>query len=325
MKIVFLTEYSKVIGFGHISRCLSLADALVLKGYSITFLVREWDDEPLALKYPTEKVEWEKPDQLQKYVSRDNMLIFDTYLVEKGKLTELSSPFQRVVSIADSRLNFAEKGVVLFANPYAPDFSNNSEHLGFKILNGPEYLLYRSEFWQMPKNRPDVKSEIKKVLICLGGHVNKEMLRITVASLQEVLKDIEIIVLGHLDDSFNNAVKAIGFLQPSELISEYLQADLVVSNGGQTLNEVILAGIPVVGIAVAENQKRNLQFWMEARVIVAWSEIDSSNYQNEFKRSVHKMKDASLREHMAYKGKLMVDALGAQRAVDKILKNFCEI
>jgi UDP-2,4-diacetamido-2,4,6-trideoxy-beta-L-altropyranose hydrolase len=59
----------------------------------------------------------------------------------------------------------------------------------------------------------------------------------------------------------------LGFLNPSELIKEYQQADLVITNGGQTLNEVILLGIPAIGIVVADNQKRNVQAWNKLGVI----------------------------------------------------------
>jgi spore coat polysaccharide biosynthesis predicted glycosyltransferase SpsG len=40
MKVYFLTEYSKSIGFGHLSRCSSLADAFTEAGYECDFFYK---------------------------------------------------------------------------------------------------------------------------------------------------------------------------------------------------------------------------------------------------------------------------------------------
>ena len=322
MNVVVLTEYSKTIGFGHISRSSSLAEAFEQKGYTVVFLVREWGNEPLDLKFKTEKVDWENPALLREFVSENDILVFDTYQVQKRELTTLSLPYPRVVSIADSKMNFAHKGIVLFANAYAPDLLDNVNQANVEIINGAEYLLYRSEFWRLSHFQVDVRPEIKKVLIGLGGYVNNDVLQKTIVTLREVLRHIEIKVLGNLDEGFDAGIEALGFLQPHALISEYLESDLVIANGGQTLNEVILMGIPVIGVAVASNQKRNLHFWTKMGVLLEGLDTSSSHYQNELKKNLEAIKDGRVRQQMVNKGKLKVDALGAQRAVDKILKSF---
>jgi len=318
MKVYFLTEYSKSIGFGHLSRCSSLADAFTEAGYEVTFFVREWEDEELKLEYKKEKVEWSKIEHIKKLVSSENIIVFDSYRVSKDNLNLIASKYEYVISIADSKLNYADVGVVVLGSVYGKDL--NLKSVSTYFLAGPEFLLYRKNFWSLGKIV--IKKDIQNVLISLGGHINKYVLDVVISVLSLGLKNCTVKVLGNSEKKDLGNVEYLGFLNPSELIKEYRQADLVITNGGQTLNEVILLGIPAIGIVVADNQERNVQAWNKLGVIQDNLHAHSADFQQDLEEALEKIEDYDTRIEITTKGNNIIDPFGARRVVEHVEKRW---
>ncbi|MDT0689814.1 hypothetical protein RM549_08460 [Salegentibacter sp. F188] len=315
MKVFFLSEYSRNVGFGHLSRCSSLADAFLQKGYKVVFLIREWKDEALNLDYPKKKVEWQNIDEIRTLVLKEDLIVFDSYKVPVETLDNIAAEFRYVLSIADSKLNFSNKGVVVLGSVYGKemDFSSfgNNE---IDFLTGPEYVLFRKKFWNIEKRK--LQNTIETVLISLGGHANSHVLERVIATLSLHLNNAAIKILGNADIQVPDRVKMLGFLNPSDLLKEYKSADLVVTNGGQSLNEVILLGIPAIGISVVDNQNKNLQTWNELGVLKNNINLGSEDFPKELEDSIIDMKDLSMRMERTARGNNIVDYKGALRVVE---------
>ncbi|MDT0686571.1 glycosyltransferase [Autumnicola psychrophila] len=318
MKIYFLTEYSKNIGFGHLSRCSSLADAFTEAGYDVTFFIREWENEELKLDHKKEKVEWINIEHLRNLISSEDIIVFDTYRVSKNDLDLIASEYKHIVSIADSNLNYASRGVVALGSIYGKELNLSSGSITF--LAGPEYLLFRKIFWDLPKR--EIKENVQQILISLGGHINKEVLEIAISSLSLCFSKSKVKVLGNSEIETSGNVEFMGFLDPSDLIKEYQQADLVITNGGQTLNEVILLGIPAIGVVVANNQERNVQAWNKLGVLQKNLQANSGDFQGNLEEVLGEIKKFERRIEITTKGNTLIDSRGARRVVEHIGKSW---
>jgi spore coat polysaccharide biosynthesis predicted glycosyltransferase SpsG len=320
MKVYFLTEYSKNVGFGHVSRCSSLADAFLQKGYEVVFLIREWKDEPLELAYPKERIEWKDLDQLKAIVPKEDLIVFDSYRVEKEVLDKIAIQYDHIVSIADSKLNYANNGVVVIGSIYGREMDFSFSVNETEFLAGPEYVLFRKIFWDIEKRK--LKEHIDTVLISLGGHANRKVLEKVIAILSIHMNAARIKILGNAAIEISERVENLGFLNPSDLLEEYKEADLVITNGGQSLNEVILLGIPAIGISVVDNQDRNLKTWNKLGVLKNYINANSVEFQDVLEDSVKEIEDlASRMEHTA-RGIDIVDFRGATRVVEHIEKKW---
>ncbi len=316
MKVYFLTEYSKNAGFGHLSRCSSLADAFLAKGYEIQFLIREWKDEPLELDYPKKRIEWKDTDQLKTLVSEEDLIVFDTYKVDKEVLDSIASKYTHIASIADSKMNYARSGVVVIGSVYGKEIDFPSLINGTEYLAGPEYLLFRKIFWNINKRK--LKGNIETVLVSFGGHANKKVLEETIGILSLYFNSATMKILGHADIGISEKVVNLGFLKSSDLLKEYKTADLVICNGGQSLNEAILLGIPAIGISLIDNQRKNLQTWNKLGVLKNYLELNSENFPEDFKDSITDIKDLNTRVRRVSMGNEVLDHKGALRVVEHI-------
>lgn len=314
MKIYFLTEYSIEIGFGHLSRCLSVASVFNEKKYEVIFLIREWKEEPLELEFEKIQVEWSDLELLNPMVSEEDIIVIDSYRVPSEILNQIALDHEKTVSITDSKLNHANAGIIVFGSVYGKKFEimNNKA----EVLAGPEYVLFRKGVREATKS--EVGKNIKEVLISLGGHADILVLQEIIQHVQDHIGDCSIRVVGDNDLENSEKVKNLGFLSLPDLLSELKKSDLVITNGGQSLNEVILLGIPAIGVSIADNQDMNLRTWQELGVVKNFIKSTCPDFQDKFQNSLEEMKNYTRRVQRVKKGEAIIDSNGAKRVVKKI-------
>lgn len=314
MKVYFLTEYSKEIGFGHLSRCLSLASVFQEKNYEVVFLIREWNEEPLELELEKRQVEWADPEMLNTMVSEEDILVIDSYRVPLKILNQIALDHRRTVSITDSKLNHANAGIIVFGSVYGTE--NKIRNNKAEVLAGPEYVLFRKGVREAPKN--EVRKNVQEVLISLGGHADSSVLKKTIETVQDQFDKCRIRIVGNNRLENTENVKNLGFLSLSGLLIELNKSDLVITNGGQSLNEVILLEIPTIGISVADNQDKNLRAWHELGVLKHFVTSGSPDFQDKLRDSLEELKDYTRRLERVERGRPVIDSDGAKRVVKKI-------
>jgi UDP-2,4-diacetamido-2,4,6-trideoxy-beta-L-altropyranose hydrolase len=173
---------------------------------SVTFFIRGWEDEELKLEHKKEKVEWSNIEHIKNLVSSEDIIVFDSYRVSKDDLDLIASEYKYVISIADSKLNYADGGVVVLGSVYGKDLNLNSGSTDF--LAGPEFLLFRKIFWPLEKIK--IKKDIQNVLISLGGHINKDVLEIVISALSLRFKKCKVKVLGISEKKDSGNVEYLG-------------------------------------------------------------------------------------------------------------------
>lgn len=314
MKVYFLTEYSKEIGFGHLSRCLSLASVFQEKNYEVVFLIREWNEEPLELEFKKRQVEWADPETLNTVVSEEDILVIDSYRVASEVLNKIAVDHRRTVSVTDSKLNHANAGILVFGSVYGNE--NEIRNNKAEVLAGPEYVLFRKGVREATKN--EIRTNVQEVLISLGGHADSSVLKKTIQTVQDQFDKCRIRIVGNSKVENSENVSNLGFLSLPDLLRELKKSDLVITNGGQSLNEVVLLEIPTVGISVADNQDKNLRAWQELGVLKHFIKSGSPDFQDKLRDSLEELKNDTLRFERVKKGRSIIDSDGAKRVVEKI-------
>jgi len=168
IRVSIITEGSGKIGFGHLTRCLSLYQAFEEKGCSVKFIV----NGDLTIKSLLEQTEHEifnwLTDHLKLFQSLQgtDIVIIDSYLATEELYLKISEFVSLAVYIDDNqRINYP-KGIVV-------NGSINAEKLNYpqkdeiEHLLGSQYIPLRSPFWEVGKKK--INSTIKIVMVTFGG------------------------------------------------------------------------------------------------------------------------------------------------------------
>jgi UDP-2,4-diacetamido-2,4,6-trideoxy-beta-L-altropyranose hydrolase len=245
MRAAILTEAGPPYGFGHLSRCLALADALEEKQIATTLFVQGKSiPQEMCGSRNLFQFSWQADLQQTLLKLREfSLIVFDSYSVELDFLRSLLTSVSALSLVIDDLGSFVPPSpstIVLNSAFYAHDFVYKD--CRFPHLIGPEYILLRKEFWDIKPSTK--KSPPQKIFYQMGSLPNFENHADHLRAI--LLRRYPLAALEGLD-----RLQAKSALEMSEIMRT---ADLAVSAGGQTLYELLRYGIPALVFAVADNQ-----------------------------------------------------------------------
>lgn len=328
--ILFLTNGSQQLGFGHLRRCLTLANNIKQKKHHCYFLTNSdsqidqlLNDAPFP-HYSIEGIEQLDMAFLEKFIQENQIqtLIVDSYLINKANYQDLSI---KVVAIDE-----------LFDDTYCADVlinaaSNADSELStpFKKLYGPDYIILRDEFLNLP--HVTINHPVNRILFVLGSGDVIDVLYELLSVISQNHRNIEVgIVLGPM---FSTEVyeqveryiidyPKINLLENPENMAKLMQTyDLAVCAGGQTAYELAAVGVPAIAIQTADNQTDNLTLLNQAGTLVWIGGKDELALKEHFAEALTAlMSSKSTRERMSQSGQALVDGQGLRRVVEVILE-----
>jgi UDP-2,4-diacetamido-2,4,6-trideoxy-beta-L-altropyranose hydrolase len=328
--IVIRTEGGPGIGFGHVRRCLSLAQALRANGAAVIFLANEdavvrqavqalaFDLKPIRVdRDPGETAAW--LDELHAMA-----IIVDAYRFQ-GPWFERLAPRKHVVVMIDDLgdRQVPEDVLVVNCTPEAPASpartSNANDFLG------PRYALLRPEFAQPVRRHP--RKPVEQVLVTVGGGDPHGLTPRLTALARRALPSSRIeAVIGPLFDEvlfgrLNGLRAGVTYhRRPQDMRGLMLAADLAVSAGGQTLYELAATGTPTIAVRVADNQTRNLEGFERAGALVWAGDAADPYLEPRVANALQELAgDAARRTQLGVNGRWMVDGRGAERVAAVIL------
>ncbi|MDO8610256.1 MAG: glycosyltransferase [bacterium] len=328
MKIYIFTEGGTSMGFGHITRCISLYQAFLSKGYSPIFLVNADHTANKILKEVNHKVvNWTKQNELFNTLklSNQDIAIIDSYLAPKSVYTKIAELVKLTVCFDDyNRINYPE-GIIINAAINSKKTDYAKEELTY--LLGNSYIALRQIFWDVPKKI--IKQNIETVLVTFGGSddngLTSGVLKFLVRNYPLIKK---IVIVGA---AFTNKKeielpndKTITILKsPSvEKIHDAMRkADVAISAGGQTINELARNGVPTIAFVSNPSERSNILGWQQSGFAIC--EGSSANFvpkklENFFK-VLAKGDERRLRSII---GQKMCDGKGALRIISRIFNNY---
>jgi len=327
MKVFIITEGSKNVGFGHITRCLSLNQAFEVRKITPALIINGDNTIKDLLKGVNYQViNWlDEKSRLFKKVKDADIAIIDSYLADISFYNTLSDLVRLAVYIDDNKRLDYPKGVVVNGSIHAEEL-NYSKKDGIKYLLGHKYIPLRKEFWKVPEKK--IKGKIESIMITFGGDDVRNMTPKILEFLRENYPELKknVIVgkafqnIGEIKKNADKNTNVIYYPDVNKIKKVMLESDIAISAGGQTLYELARVGIPAIGICVAENQLRNVKGWEKTGFLeyVGWYNRD--DILEKIKDAVECLKDVKVRKSKSKIAKKIVDGKGNLRIVDKVVK-----
>ncbi|AEH44330.1 pseudaminic acid biosynthesis-associated protein PseG [Thermodesulfatator indicus DSM 15286] len=327
LRVYILTEGSSSIGFGHVTRCLSLYQAFEERGIKPKFIVNG-DKSIVELLKGTnyEIVNWLKEQQkIFKIVKDSDIVVVDSYLTDKNFHENLSKLVKLPVYIDDNKRIDYPKGVVVNGNIHAEGL-NYPRRKEVIYLLGTKYIPLRKEFWEVPEK--EIRKTIQSVMVTFGGDDIKKMtpkvLKLLNENYPELKKNVIIGKGFHNVDEIKTVAdentNLIYYPNAEEIKQAMLDYDIAISAGGQTLYELARVGVPTIAVAVADNQLKNVKGWEKTGFIEYTGWWKDKYVLDNIIFSIEKLKGFDVRLNRYIIGRRLVDGIGSLRNISKVLK-----
>lgn len=314
--VLFLTSAGPGIGLGHLRRCMALADVLRELGTTAGFAVAG-DVEQLrvaGLEPPgMEVLDWVREPALAVDALirlEPDAVIVDSYAATPGLLARLRAhgAYMAVIDDLGDRLlpvdlivNGAYHAVTI---PYRglPETA---------FLLGPNYMPLDSAFGEYPRRQP--VGAVDRILVTLGGDCGGEVLKAVLTAVRRAVpRAIIDLVVGPFAPELDAYGGATQVHRGRQLLRDLMvEAAMAITAAGVTVYECLAAGVPVVAVCLADNQRPSFVALAAAGLIMpAGSRLEASVAELAL--------DRALRERLSVRGREIVDGRGARRVTAHI-------
>ncbi len=309
---VFLTEAGFDYGFGHLTRCMAIAEGFKENNISSTFYLRGRLNKDFSLF----DFSWRHSDWLKEEINvSGKIVILDSYYADIKYCQHIYERAEKILFIDDNN-----------RIPYPGGFVVNSimgaETLGYPdnrkvtYLLGSEFHPLRKEFWAVPEKI--INQEIIKILITFGG---SDITNETPTILRRIIKkypDLEKrVIIGrgysNIDEIkkvSDNKTVLIYYPEAKIMKEEMFLCDLAISAAGQTIYELARIGVPTHAIQVAENQANILLNWGKSNFLLTESIFTT-------------LPDVYTRKSVSDIGRILVDGKGVVRIIKRLVSDNC--
>lgn len=340
--ILFRTDAGPQLGFGHLMRCRSLAQALHRKGERCLMVgpssayAKEIDSEVFVEWIPVLKWKSEVNDSTfviklaVKYAAE--WIILDDYRISENYQLALRSAGLRWLQFDGTAKKPLWADLVINFNPLAriDDYKGLIYNVDTRILLGPAYALLRSEFNNLTLGEPG--RSLKQVLVTFGGGDDHGANHFVLSTLLSITSpDLHFVVLSGQENPSNSSLKswieanahgrASLHIEPRQVASLFLSSDLAIMAGGTSTYEAAACALPMILISIANNQVLQSKGWQELGAAIYLGPL-------ELVRPVHLMEafnsintDQLKRHSMAVSASGAASAQGADRVADLLLIN----
>lgn len=265
-----ITEESK--GFGHLSRCLSLGNALRKKRYNIVFIINKNNSAIKEIKKKNfqyvlipQSILYDKEYEFIIKIMNSKQhiaIIIDMREYSENLIKQLSSKIFKTILLDDAWCNVVCADILFNATMIKKFHKYQIMNPNSKLFYGSKYFIANSKFQKYKKNMNEIHNKKKyDVTISMGGSDSNELTLIIIRSIMN-LKNIYIkIIVGpffkdlkKLKQLIKNRNHISIINSPSNIWEQFKKSDVVISNAGSTLFELAIQRVPTICIPVIEHQ-----------------------------------------------------------------------
>jgi len=355
MKVVFRVDASVRMGTGHLMRCLTLAEALRQRGADIRFVCRAHAGHvidtlthaaiPVAV-LPTpikaagaaedyaawlgvtqhadaaetiEAIKSDKPD----------WLIVDHYGLD-AQWEQVLRPHAGKLMVIDDLANRPHGCDVLLDQNFWTDAETRYQNLvptGCRCLLGPRYALLRPEYAAFRKTLTPRDGHVRRVLVFFGG---SDLANVAGRALEALstpeLRELQVDVVAGANNPHRKTIEQQVSQRPRTTLHEprphladlMAQADVALGAGGATTWERLCLGLPSLVVSMAENQIPVCESLAESRLINYLGPVSTLQIERIRRGVLAMVNDAQALMELSFRGRTLVDGLGAQRLAELI-------
>jgi UDP-2,4-diacetamido-2,4,6-trideoxy-beta-L-altropyranose hydrolase len=342
MKVVFRVDASVEVGFGHLSRCINLAEVLRSRGSEVSFVCR--DDEAKSFKALEDRLlatvllpmlevgevisQQEDAQQTIQALQgeRPEWLIVDTYALDKDWERFMRPHVSKIAVIEDLSGREHDCDLLLDQNYSERSDSSFEKFVPEKceLLLGPRFALIGEHFRRLRELKSMRTPEIKRIFVFCGGSDPQNLTQqvideISFSELSNIAVDV---VVGAQNKTFDRqaALKLNANIEIHDAGGEFARimsrADLAIGAGGTTSWERMCLGIPSIVVSIAENQNSACEK-LGRDGLVNYLGTQSSLKPGAIKDAVIKAKNkfASFFDQIE-RGQILVDGRGCKRVAE---------
>lgn len=357
--ILFRVNVAPSVGLGHLMRCRTLAAELIRRGERCTLfgpdparwriegdeaLFDEWVEGPPGAADPDPKKPFVDVEaDARAFVAMAQRLgvtvaVMDDYRIsEPYQLILREGGLRWLMQYDASNKPFYHGDFVVNGSPYETPgglkpFIRNPDAV---LLLGPEYSVLRPAFADAPLQ--PVERPLRRVFVSFGGGDDKGAVRMTLDALADAHADLEFVVMSGLGNPNNAALKAWVedghsqrvslHINPPDVPGLMASCDLAITGGGTMTSEAAYCGLPMLLMALADNQIHQCQGWENRGGAIYLGRYEPANALGGGEVSGEQIAevfaalkaDDARRIEMSRAGRHMVDGNGVQRLADHIL------
>ncbi|MFL5678752.1 MAG: UDP-2,4-diacetamido-2,4,6-trideoxy-beta-L-altropyranose hydrolase [Chloroflexota bacterium] len=334
-RAVVRADASAALGTGHVTRTRTLAEALVRRGWRVTFVTREMpartaaaiEDAGIALLKLSADVESEPSEMAERIGDGIDLVVADHYGFDTRWFETIHRhlPGAMVVVIDDLGDRSMAVDVVLNQNLGA-DAAMYAGLIpaGARVLAGPAYALLRPEFAARRRRGRTRDGRVDRILIFLSGSDAPDVTARAMTALGDLGPSLDVVVGGAHPDLAG--LRSIAARQPrtrlfvdTDAMAELMDgADLAVGAPGSASWERCALGLPAVLVILADNQVQTESHLVRAgaAVSVGWHTDVSAGTLARTVREL--MSDPTRVMAMSAAAAAVTDGRGAERVVAEI-------
>ncbi len=335
MKALILTEGGKRTGFGHLTRCLALAQGLKnsreVRQPQIRFIVQgDASARDFLKKQGLSPIflDWIRCwEEISESIEAADFIFIDSYKAPADLYSSISrlNPGAIVTAIDDYKRIDYDADIVINPSGYGDQINYKKNVYGIgrpRYLLGREYIITRREFWL--GERKGIHREIKNVLVTLGGMDYGGLLTRIIRFLSARYPLFQLYVVAGRGQAkrktrnqpvWRKNLKFYSQLSAAAMRKKMTQADLCISGCGQTLNELARCGTPTLGICLADNQQLNAQYFHKRGFIEYLGRARQRHIFLNLGRAIEKMISPLFRKTKSRLGQKLVDGRGVKRII----------
>lgn len=295
MKAVFRVDSSNFIGFGHLIRCLTLANVLRQRGVECSFVCRDHAGNiaskisdsgfklfllalPNAtatstgseLKYDSWlgcswQIDADETNEILRAIQPE-WLIVDHYSIDVKWEEALAKNYKNLMVIDDIANRDHSCDILLDQNLFLDMKRRYDGRVAAQCIQllGPKYALLQPEYSQLREKAIVRSSSIKNLLIFFGGSDQSNLTELAFLAAHSFGSEFSSInvVMPSTSPFYSQVKKLIKPIKKATLYSDLpslaplmLEADISIGAGGATNWERFCLGLPSLVITLAENQK----------------------------------------------------------------------
>lgn len=339
-KIVIRVDGHKGIGMGHLYRMITLSNFMREKGcFDFVFIVRNNRPACDLLKkhqfriYPlkftiSQRDELEQISQIIKYENPKVIIVdlikrcFDDVFMKS--LKEINNSC--IIVFTDVHKKFEVEADLVF------NVSLYQEHKNYEAIDRPkyylgfDYVILDSDYANI-KNGSNVKSNVEKVLVCMGGadhhNLTFDALRTIDESKHDFCCDVIVSSAFFQKDKVDEFLKMVRhktrvYYDLDGILERLLHADLAITAGGNTHVERMCAGVPGIVVSQLRHQAISVKKISELGATLDLGMYKNVNFERLLEQFNELFQSRELREQMVERGRALVDGKGLLR-VSKII------
>jgi len=282
--IVFRCDAGPELGFGHLMRCRTLAEAFHERGERCVMVgpdsayAKPGDDAVFDEWFSVSDWASSHEDALKTIriakKHQADWLVLDDYRVDEAYQLAIRAAGLRWLQFDGTASKPLWADIVLNANPATrlEDYQAVLRNPNTRVLLGPRYAILRAEFDQVIPREPG--RPVKRILLTFGGGDDRGANQFVLSTLLPIIsKDQELVVVSGSTNPSNPSLKrwvdAHGegrvslHIDPEQVASLFASCDLVVMAGGTSTYEAARCGLPMILIAIADNQVAQSKAWSD--------------------------------------------------------------